>query len=467
MGWPGSGSAVILRSVPGGIGARPLESARDRPLRSSWRLFAGSFIALAVLVVLRVATDQARTLDWLLAALVVVSGLFAVRHQALVRALEAGRRTEAEAFARILRGLSRSVSPDAIVTAIVDELAEVTGADHVVVVRRRTHPAALEAMLVSTRPGVPSSTTLLPASALEDAVGGRHVADPGALPVIEPVGMATGRERGAAPVATLVGRPGPALVATAPARSAFGDVAREPLPSAAVVEAIAASAARAYGLANTIAEPLVVDGRLAGALILSRRTREAWPDAARRMLANAATEASAALQRADSYREAAAAASTDGLTGLPNRRYFDEFCGLLARRRRADDAVGVLMIDVDHFKALNDRHGHQAGDRVLHAIAGAIAASIREADVPARYGGEEFAVLLRNPGFGVALEVAERVRSAVRDLDLSELGVPGVSVSIGVAVAQAPDEPIADLIARADRALYRAKRAGRDRVMAG
>ncbi|HEU4672621.1 MAG TPA: diguanylate cyclase [Candidatus Limnocylindrales bacterium] len=443
--------------MPGGIGAPRGQPAPDRPLRLSWRLFASSFVALAVLMVLRLTTDRARPLDWLLAALVLATGLVAVRHQALVRELEAGRRTEAEAFARILRGLSRSVSPDAIVTAIVDELADVTGADHVVVVRRRSHPSALEATLVSTRPGVPSSTTLLPATALEDAVGGRQVEAPTALAVIEPVAVAA------------AGRPGPRPLATvtAPPRPGAGVEGGGHPPSGAPVRAIAASAARAYGLANTIAEPLLVDGRIAGALILSRRTRDAWPEPARRMLAAAATEASAALARADSYREAAAAASTDGLTGLPNRRYFDEFCGLLARRRRADDAVGVLMIDVDRFKVLNDRYGHPAGDRVLHAIAGAIAASIREADVPARYGGEEFAVLLRNPGSGVALEVAERVRSAVRGLDLGELGLPAVSVSVGVAVAQAPDEPIADLVGRADRALYRAKRAGRDRVVAG
>ena len=86
--------------------------------------------------------------------------------------------------------------------------------------------------------------------------------------------------------------------------------------------------------------------------------------------------------------------------------------------------------------------------------------------MPARYGGEEFVVLLRNPSREVALEVGERVRAAVRGLDLRDLGVSKVSVSVGVAVAQAPDQPIADLVKSADRALYRAKRAGRDRVVA-
>jgi diguanylate cyclase (GGDEF)-like protein len=172
-----------------------------------------------------------------------------------------------------------------------------------------------------------------------------------------------------------------------------------------------------------------------------------------------------ALSRAYSHRAAEARASTDALTGLPNRRYFDEFCGLLARRRRADDAVGVLMIDIDHFKRLNDRFGHAIGDEVLRAVGGAIVSAVREDDVPARYGGEEFVVLLRNPTPAVATEVGERVRQAVGGLDVSAFGVARVSVSVGVAVADGPDQPIESIVANADAALYRAKRAGRDRVV--
>ena len=149
------------------------------------------------------------------------------------------------------------------------------------------------------------------------------------------------------------------------------------------------------------------------------------------MLDDAAAEASAALGRAYSHRAAEARASTDALTGLPNRRYFDEFCGLLAQRRRADDAVGVVMVDIDHFKALNDTYGHPVGDQVLKAVAEALARAVRDEDVPARYGGEEFAVLLRNPSPAVALEVGERIRAAVAALDLSALGPPHVTVSVG------------------------------------
>ena len=124
------------------------------------------------------------------------------------------------------------------------------------------------------------------------------------------------------------------------------------------------------------------------------------------------------------------------------------------------------MVDIDRFKALNDKYGHPTGDAVLRGVAAAIVSAVREDDVPARFGGEEFVVLLRNPAPGVAVEVGERIRAAVGALDLTELGVPSVSVSVGVAVASGPDDSVEDLLTIADQNLYSAKRAGRDRVVA-
>ena len=221
-----------------------------------------------------------------------------------------------------------------------------------------------------------------------------------------------------------------------------------------------------YGLKHTLSAPLTIDTGVIGAIVVSRRTGESWPASAQRILNGAAVEASAALSRVYSHREAVARASTDALTGLPNRRYFDEFCALLARRRRSEDAIGILMVDIDRFKRLNDAHGHAIGDEVLRAVAGAIAGAVREDDVPARFGGEEFAVLLRNPHLDEAVEVGERVRQAVSSLELSRFGVASVTVSVGVAVATAHDQPIVEIIEQADRALYDAKRRGRDRVVA-
>jgi diguanylate cyclase (GGDEF)-like protein len=215
-----------------------------------------------------------------------------------------------------------------------------------------------------------------------------------------------------------------------------------------------------------LAAPLHGRDGVEGAIVLSRRSAEAWSETSRRLLRGAAEEASAALTRAGSHRNAEVQATTDALTGLPNRRYFDEFCDLLARRRRADDAIGILMVDIDKFKALNDRYGHAAGDEVLKAVGDAIVAGVRDDDVPARFGGEEFVVLLRNPTEAMALEIGERVRRSVRAVDLSSLGIAGVTVSVGVAVATHVDEPIPAIIEAADAALYRAKRGGRDRVVA-
>ncbi len=448
--------------TPGGPALSP-----ERRIRRAWLIFAVSFFALGLIAVLRVITDVARPIDVAVVGLVLVVGAAAIHHREAVAAQEVSRREEAESFARILSSLSRSVAPDAILGAIVDELAAATGADHIVVARRRPDAPVLEATLVSARPGVPDSTTRLPIGDLEDPVRGDGPPDrePVAVPIVAGVAqpVAAGGLRGRFDEwTTRLAAATPVTVSSGPLAVA----ARVPRDRQLVAERIAARARQVYGLSDTLAAPLTVDDRVIGAIVLSHRTPGSWSETDRRLLTGAAGEASSALSRAYSLRAAEAQASTDALTGLPNRRYFDEFCGLLARRRRSGDAVGVLMIDIDKFKVLNDTYGHTTGDEVLRAVGGAIVAAVREDDVPARYGGEEFVVLLRNPSPEIALEVGERVRASVTSLDLSRLGVPGVSVSVGVAVARQADQPIADLIGQADTALYRAKRAGRDRVVA-
>ena len=464
----------------------------DRRIRRSWWIFAGTFVLLGSLLVVRLLTEAARPLDWIVLGLVAVVALAAIRHREAVLALEQGRRAEAESFARIVTGLSRSVSEDAIVAAIVEELAAASGADHLVVALRRPDARALQATLISVRRGVPPSTTLLPITDLSDPVD---------APVRRrrPVAVPVEASVPAAVTATLVGasqataaRPSldepahrgwrarseaawnglSARVSGIPRRLDLGPSRPAPARSGAeantfaIADRIAERVRAVYGLANTLAVPLIARDGMAGAIVLSRRSAEPWPETTRRLLQGAATEASVAMSRAGSHRTAELHASTDALTGLPNRRYFDEFCTLLARRRRAEDAVGVLMIDIDRFKAFNDRYGHGAGDEALRAVGGSIVRAVRDDDVPARYGGEEFVVLLRNPGPDIALEVGERVRAAVAAIDLADLGLPAVTVSVGVAVADHDDEPIGDIVERADRALFRAKRNGRNRVVA-
>jgi diguanylate cyclase (GGDEF)-like protein len=384
----------------------------DRRIRRSWWTFSLAFVAVVVAALLRAVAPEATLVDRVLVGVVLVAGIAAYIHWSAVSDLDDRRRGEAESFARILSGLSRSVSPDAIVDAIAEDLGHATTADHVVVIRRDEDGRQLAAHLVSLRPGVPDHSTPLPLGDLEDPVRGR------------------------------------------------------PATSTEIADRIARRVRDVYGLGQALAAPLSTAEGVVGALVVSRRAGSPWPESTARILGGAAVEASAALARVYSHRDAEARASTDALTGLPNRRYFDEFVGLLARRRRAGDAVGILMVDIDKFKALNDRYGHATGDAVLRAVAGAIVSAVRADDVPARFGGEEFVILLRDPGPGVAVEVGERIRAAVAGLDLRRVGVPGISVSIGVAIANRPDEPVAELIDTADQALYRAKRAGRDRVVA-
>ncbi len=337
----------------------------------------------------------------------------AERRDAAVRAeRDAGRE-------RILQGLSRSLSPDAIVEAVVAELAATTRADHVVLAHLRRPDEVVEVTLSSARPGVaPSRTWLRPEV-------------PGA----------------AEPSATLPADPATAL------RDAAEEIARR--------------VRSAYGLRRTLAEPLLADRRFAGALLLSRRTDEPWSPEEERLLRWAAVEVGDAYARAAQLAAAERGATTDPLTGLPNRRALDALLAGLPARRRLEDGLAIVMVDLDRFKELNDRYGHPAGDGVLRAVGGVLARGLRSGDLAARYGGEEFAVVLRGASVPRAMEVAERIRSAVAELPPAALGLPGsVTISAGVAIA-APDEPAAAVLRRADQALYAAKRAGRDRVEAG
>jgi diguanylate cyclase (GGDEF)-like protein len=460
----------------------PREDAQQRRIRRTWWFLTGSFFVLGLLIAIRIGAGGARPIDLVLLGLVAIVGYAAILHRDAVHALELGRRAEAETFGRIVQGLSRSLSPEAIVDAIVEELSAGTGADHVVIVRHRPGRSALEARLVSSRPGVPSSTTLFPLTDLEDPVRLRRPSRRRiAIPIgqealaLEPAGA--DRPGSAAGLGRLLIDGGRLaldwLIDLRPAPAEAILEAAEATPrilgegsEARIAEQIAERVRSVYGLKHTLAAPLTGSEGVIGAIVLSRRRAGTWPVSATRILGSAAVESSAALARAASHRAAETLASTDALTGLPNRRYFDEFCGLLARRRRAGDAIGVLMVDIDHFKALNDTHGHAVGDEALRAVAQAIARAVREEDVPARYGGEEFAVLLRSPTPAVAVEVAERIRATVGSIDLRQLGVEGMSVSVGAAVARMTDQPIAEVVAEADRALYEAKRGGRDRVVA-
>jgi diguanylate cyclase len=178
------------------------------------------------------------------------------------------------------------------------------------------------------------------------------------------------------------------------------------------------------------------------------------------------TSASVIATFADHGRALERAVSHDALTGVHSRRWLDEtLLACVSGALRDNQPLALLMVDVDRFKLVNDTYGHADGDRVLTAVAAAIAGSLRQADLVARFGGEEFVVVLPGADGPRALVVAERLRAAVagQPVTLSSDQVAAVTVSVGLAQLRAGDDPEL-LLAHADRALYRAKAAGRNRV---
>jgi len=160
-------------------------------------------------------------------------------------------------------------------------------------------------------------------------------------------------------------------------------------------------------------------------------------------------------------------AHTDSLTGLHNRRFFMRRLNEETERvRRHGSSLSVLLFDLDHFKRVNDTHGHDAGDRILQAVASASNDVKRLTDVAARVGGEEFALLLPETGMDGALRMAKRLRQAVENIRMQNQRDKGISVtaSIGVANIHQLSSDLDNVLKQADEALYKAKNLGRNRV---
>jgi len=207
--------------------------------------------------------------------------------------------------------------------------------------------------------------------------------------------------------------------------------------------------------------------RVTGAVSVARRGSQ-FTEPERELFHYLAGQASVSLENVGLHETVERQAVTDDLTGLANRRAFDETMATeVERSRRFDQPVSLVMVDIDDFKLVNDRHGHLLGDEVLKRVADVLRASGREIDEPARYGGEELAMVLPGTDLEGAYNLAERIRQGIDDLrfplpDGEELQV---TASLGAAVRPGSADDVVGLVQAADQALYEAKRSGKNRTV--
>jgi len=208
--------------------------------------------------------------------------------------------------------------------------------------------------------------------------------------------------------------------------------------------------------------PLMVGGEVIGSVLLSRPAP--CSEGEEQRIRESVGQAAPVLANLRNLAVAEIRAATDALTGLPNKRAVtDALKRTFAQAARTQAPLALLLLDLDHFKQVNDQYGHPAGDQVLAGVGAALRAVLRERDFAGRNGGEEFAVLLPDTTITEALEVAERVRAAVAEVTVPGTDVP-VTASVGVAAFPAHATTLERLERLADAALYVAKRQGRNRV---
>jgi diguanylate cyclase (GGDEF)-like protein len=225
--------------------------------------------------------------------------------------------------------------------------------------------------------------------------------------------------------------------------------------------------APAQDLEQLITLPLESDRRPVGLLALAGGRQMAVAQQDQQLLSALADQVHIVLDNARLYRKVQIMAVSDELTGLYNFRHLRErLAEEFARARRYGSELSLMLLDIDHFKAVNDRCGHQTGNLVLTQVVAIIRAQLREGDLPARYGGEEFAVILPMTGAERGMPVAERLRAEVAG---ARFGVPDdpLRLTVSIGVASFPAQPLTapdELITEADNALYAAKAAGRNCV---
>jgi diguanylate cyclase (GGDEF)-like protein/PAS domain S-box-containing protein len=217
---------------------------------------------------------------------------------------------------------------------------------------------------------------------------------------------------------------------------------------------------------SIIVAPLILNDQVLGALVLNASRRAAFTENDLRLLVSFAATTSAAIKNAMLHSEVQHLAITDSLTNLYNRRGFFELGRReIERARRFGHPLSAVMLDIDHFKVVNDSYGHAIGDQVLEELANRLSKNVREFDILGRYGGEEFALLLPETDLFTACSVSDRLRLIVMDTPMhTEIGPIPITISLGVVKATSDVPNLDSLLKRADKALYAAKQNGRNRV---
>jgi diguanylate cyclase (GGDEF)-like protein len=224
---------------------------------------------------------------------------------------------------------------------------------------------------------------------------------------------------------------------------------------------------RLKGIGSLKVVPLRAAQEVLGTVVLGARAPDAFDDDVVRQLEVVAMQAAESIYRARLFEKTERLATTDGLTGLTNHRTFQaRLDEQLAQAARYGKKLALILCDIDHFKSVNDTHGHPMGDVVLKGVARTLQKEARTTDVVARYGGEEFAVVMPETDAAGAAVIAERIRERVKALRF-DTGSGQLQVTLSLGIAAVPDDADAKakLIERADACLYHAKRSGRDRTV--
>ena len=227
-----------------------------------------------------------------------------------------------------------------------------------------------------------------------------------------------------------------------------------------------------YGLAgkarSLLVMPIDCTDRLLGGIVLFSQRDAFLTESDLHLIKIGLKQGGSAIASALRYDEKSKQATIDGLTGAFNRNHFLELGQVAFAQSREDGLpLSFIMLDIDHFKEVNDRYGHSVGDQVLQQLVNRFNQIIRKTDILGRYGGEEFGIILKDANPKESWQLAERLRRAVEQnpLAIGDLILP-ITISLGVASLE-NDHSLADLIERADKAMYRAKAKGRNRVELG